>query len=65
MKDWISVEDRLPQKSGKYMVRAIWGSVDREIREEPALFQMYSHGKYGRFQYGFDWCTITHWKEIR
>jgi len=57
-KEWIKMNDREPTVKGWYMVRAIWGSIDQTTKEEKALFNN------GHFMYGFDWCTITHWKDI-
>ena len=62
MNEWINVKERLPDKSGKYSIKGIKGSIDPRKFEDNALFKINRTG--GLFLYGFDWCTITHWKEI-
>jgi hypothetical protein len=56
--NWIDINEKLPPRKGFYYVRAIWGSLTKEVRVDKARF----NGKF--FLYGFDWCTITHWAYI-
>jgi hypothetical protein len=58
--EWISVKDRLPEKSGAYEVRAIVGSIKTREVETRAYCTVYPHTT--RFCAG-DWTRITHWRE--
>lgn len=53
---WIDADKEMPVEKGEYNIRAEWGSLDREVVFEKA----YYNGE--RFEYGFDWCRITHWR---
>jgi hypothetical protein len=57
---WISVKDRLPEKSGKYRVRTIEGSIAPRVGE-CWMFGKITHDGF-RFLEG-DWQRVTHWAE--
>lgn len=57
---WISVKDRLPEKSGKYRVRTIEGSIAPRVGE-CWVFGKITHDGF-RFLEG-DWQRVTHWAE--
>lgn len=59
---WISVDTSLPTQAGKYRIKGFNGSVNPKPFEVTAMFKMYPYG--GKFLYGFDWCRITHWREL-
>jgi hypothetical protein len=61
--DWISVEDKYPEKEGRYKVRFIRGSMTPKITEEETDFT-YMGNMRPRFRGEMDWCSVTHWKNI-
>ena len=57
---WISVKDRLPQKSGKYTVKTVEGSISPHEHERVMFGRLYPDGFM--FHEG-DWQYVTHWLE--
>ena len=55
MTEWISVEDRLPEKDGKYIVCTARGSV--------YCTRFKAYGKIGNFQTDIN-THITHWMPL-
>ena len=55
MTEWISVEDRLPEKDGKYIVCTARGSV--------YCTRFKAYGKSGNFQTDIN-THITHWMPL-
>jgi len=55
---WISVDDRLPTKSGTYRVKAVVGSA--RPRESVGYIKGIMRGTGFSFSTG-DWQKITHW----
>lgn len=66
--DWISVKDRLPEKSGWYLVSLI--NTRTEHRWEVPVSADYSHGKWDYAYLGCEdatWMqnnTVTHWMPL-
>ena len=62
MNEWISVEDRLPDKNGKYRIKGTTGAFKDGSFDTVAIFKIRPTG--GIFMFGFDWQKITHWMPL-
>ena len=58
MSEWISVEDKLPDKPGVYKVKGRRGSIGAHSVVERTHFNGQSWASF------FDWDKVTHWMPL-
>lgn len=63
MNNWISVNDRLPEKSGKYKIKGTTGSINPKPFEEISNYVKRAN-EYGYWGTCFDWKQATHWQPL-